>query len=256
MKGMVAVIQARLGSDRLAEKVLLPLGKKSVLSHVVSRVARAKTIDTVVVAIPDGPRDAQLKIWCHENGAEYILGPEEDVLTRYAIAARYYSARHVVRITADCPCIDPELIDEVVTAHQNACSDYTANTIVRSYPRGFDVEAMTVMALFTAEARAGQPHEREHVTPYLYQHPELFQLESITATEPFGDPNWRVCIDTVDDYRMLSKLWEQSHDAQGDFSSAREIVDYLSKHPEIPKINAQVRQKALIESQQISISLP
>jgi spore coat polysaccharide biosynthesis protein SpsF len=255
MNNVVAVIQARLGSHRLPEKVLLPLGKKSVLEHVVSRVARAWSIDKIVVAIPDSAQDKPLRQWCHEHWINFILGPEEDVLTRYAIAARQTGAKQIVRITSDCPCIDPRLIDNVVTAHIIAGSDYSSNVLTRTYPRGFDVEIVSAAALFRAEAEARNQYEREHVTPYFYQHPKRFRLKSVTAENFSGDPDWRLCIDTPDDYLMLCELWEKYHDTRGDFPSAQEIINCLSYHPEILQINAHVCQKPLTDLEQTPLRM-
>ncbi len=164
-------------------------------------------------------------------------------MARFALAARTHRADHVVRITADCPCVDPQVIDRVVSIHLASESDYASNTLHRSYPRGFDVEVFGAAALYRAQVEARTPHEREHVTPYIHQNPHSFSIISVTAPSWYGNPSWRVCLDTPEDYQMLCELWALCRDQHGNFPALWEIGRVLKRHPALLGINGHIRQK-------------
>jgi spore coat polysaccharide biosynthesis protein SpsF (cytidylyltransferase family) len=178
---ITAIIQARMGSTRLPGKVLMDLAGKTVLARVVSRLRRAERVDEIVVATTDSLADDAIVPECHQLKVEYFRGSENDVLDRYYQTARVCAAGAVVRITSDCPVIDPQLVDETIRLLQQQGGDYCSNVLPRTYPRGLDTEVFTVAALEQAWREARDPSEREHVTPYFYRHPELFRLVSLDA---------------------------------------------------------------------------
>ncbi|RME27405.1 MAG: hypothetical protein D6806_04690 [Deltaproteobacteria bacterium] len=242
---VVAIVQARMGSSRLPGKVLLELGGKTVIEQVVSRLRRASSLDDVVVAIPIGRRDDPLEAECSRIGAETIRGPEDDVLARYILAARATGADIVVRITSDCPCTDPDIVDLVMHRAISTCCDYASNTLQRSWPRGYDVEVVRTDALERAAARAVHEHEKEHVTPAIWQNPHLYSIEQVTAIPQAGNPDWRLCLDTPLDYAMLKMLWKVCADGEGKLPGAKEVIACLQKNPWLVAMNSGVRQKSL-----------
>jgi spore coat polysaccharide biosynthesis protein SpsF len=240
---IVAVIQARTGSSRLPGKVLADVGGRSMLARVVRRAGRAERLDGVVVATTDRPADDAIVAECRELGVTVFRGSEEDVLDRYQGAARATDAGVVVRITSDCPLIDPEVIDRVVAALLADDADYASNTLERTYPRGLDVEAVTAEALAQAWRKAQEPYQRVHVTPYLYQHPDRFRLRSVTSGVDAGHHRWTV--DTAEDLELVRALYSRLGN-DDDFGWRRALV-VVEAEPELADLNRRIRQKALEE---------
>jgi spore coat polysaccharide biosynthesis protein SpsF len=239
MTRTVAIIQARTGSTRLPGKVLLPLLGEPLLSHVVRRVARAASVDATVVATTTMSNDDAIVELGGREGWLVERGSEQDLLDRYLGAARAHGAERVVRITSDCPLIDPAVIDEVVGALAAAAADYASNTLdPRTFPRGLDVEAMTIAALEAADRADGDPASREHATPYLYRHPERFRLAGVRLSEDFSGHRWTV--DTPEDYDLVRRIY----DALGrDDFGWRDALRVVDEHPDWSELNRHVEQK-------------
>ena len=193
----VAIIQARMGSSRLPGKVLMDLGGQTVLERVVRRVQHCKYVDEIVVATSILPVDDEIVATCGQMDVPVFRGSESDVLDRFLMAADAHHADICVRITADCPLIDPGLSDEIIRLFKQANPpvDYASNKIPQSYPRGLDTEVFTIAALKRAWQNASLPYERAHVTIYIYEHPEQFKLLSITSDVERAD--WRWTLDTL-----------------------------------------------------------
>ena len=242
---VVAIVQARMGSTRLPGKALADLGGRPILEHVVRRVRRAATVDEVIVATTDRPADDAIESLCARLKVRCYRGDEEDVLRRFLGAIEGTRADVVVRVTADCPLLDPAVIDRVVRARARAKADYASNGLERSWPRGFDVEAVRVEALAVADRLARQPHEREHVTPAIYEHPDRFRVMNVLAPPGARAPELRVCVDTAEDLEVVRRIMAESEDPDG--LRDEEVVAFLQSHPDVRSINAHVRQKALGE---------
>lgn len=214
------VIQARLGSKRLPSKILLPLGDKPVLQHVVERCQR--TGYPVVVACPD--KD----ICSLANYARMTLGDhgnEGDVLGRFARTANNCVADCIVRITADCPLVDPQLIEAAVQAIRDG-ADYAGNTVERHWPRGCDVECFTTELLLQTHQNATDPYDREHVTPWM-QRWAASPVALEAPSRPLDAPNsWRWCLDTPRDAKWLTGLFTQYGDP-----SLEQAAAYSRMHP-------------------------
>jgi spore coat polysaccharide biosynthesis protein SpsF len=239
MPRVVAVIQARIGSTRLPGKVLLPLAGAPVLTRVVRRAARARSVDAVVVATTTQPPDMAIVDLARSEGWLVELGSEMDLLDRYVQAARAHRADVVIRITSDCPLIDPDVIDDTVHAFQAGNYDYASNTLEpRTYPRGLDVEVITTSALERAWRDDTDPAWREHATPYLYRHPELFRLLRVPA--PVDESRHRWTIDTPEDYDLISRIYEAF--GRDDFGW-REALAVVEAHPGWIDINREIAQK-------------
>jgi spore coat polysaccharide biosynthesis protein SpsF len=240
-----AIIQARMSSTRLPGKVLLPLGNNTVLGQVIQRVKSCRRLDEVIIATTDAPEDDAIVRECERLQTAWFRGSLTDVLARYHAAARARAVEVVVRITSDCPLLDNILLDTMVekfrAASQNAPGlDYLSNTLRRTYPRGLDAEIFTFAALKKSHEQAAADFEREHVTPYIYRHPELFRLFSYEAAEDHSDHRWT--LDTPEDYQLLQAVYQEFGRTEGLFSTAA-VLNFLRKYPELAKLNAHVEQK-------------
>jgi spore coat polysaccharide biosynthesis protein SpsF len=241
LRRTVAIIQARTGSSRLPGKVLMPLLGIPILTHIVERTRRAHLVDEVVVATTGLPSDDAIESLARTSGWALVRGSETDLLDRYLAAARAHAAEIVVRITSDCPLIDPELIDDVVRALTETAADYASNSLEpRTYPRGLDVEAMTRETLERAAIEDTNQARREHATPYIYRHPERFRLRGIANPVDLSDHRWTV--DTPEDFALVRRIY----DALGrDDFGWREALAVVEAHPEWSDINRHVRQKTV-----------
>lgn len=238
-----ALVQARMGSTRLPGKVLKPLGDDTVLGRVVTRLAACRTLRRVVVATSDSPTDDALVAHCRELDVAVLRGPEEDVLARFARIARELGSADVVRVTADCPFIDPHTVDRAVSLHLEGGADYTSNAHPRRYPVGLAVEVLRMAALAESDREAEHPEEREHVTPFVIRRPERYALVNFEPPEALCRPEYRITLDTPEDYRLIQELDAcVDHDA---LVPSRRIVELLDEHPELVAINAHIVQKKL-----------
>ena len=240
---ITAIIQARMGSTRLPAKVLKDIAGQSMLARVCRRACRAATIDEVVVATTTEPADEVVADECDRLGVACFRGSEDDVLDRYHHAAKRHGADAVVRITADCPLIDPNVVDRVVRRFLAARPDYASNTLTRTWPRGLDTEVFSTDALAHAHREATEPYERVHVTPYLYQHRERFRLLPVTCGEDLGALRWTV--DSAEDLQFVRAIYDRLGD---NAFSWREVLHVLAADPGIARLNERVRQKDLVEA--------
>ena len=238
---VVCVVQARMTSTRLPGKVLLPLAGRPVIDHVIARCRLARLVDEVVIAAPDLPSSAPLVEACHRLGVRYVGGPEHDVLERYRSAAERTEADVVVRVTSDCPLIEPVFIDGCVTELLASATtaepyDYFCNVEPRRLPRGLDVEVFTADVLRVAAAEATSPSDREHVTAYLRASGK-FRTGGLHLTRDYSHLRWT--LDTPDDLAMLERLFEAGN-GELDFATALRLC---KSDPSIAALNAHIDQK-------------
>lgn len=238
----VCIVQARMGATRFFGKSLKTVLDKPLLKFLIDRLQRAKAIDQIAIATTEDPRDDILVDHVKKWHIPVFRGSEQDVLTRFKNAANQFNADTIVRITADCPLIDPNLIDQIVNYYiEHASSyDYVSNTLERTYPRGMDVEVFSKKALDVAAAQAKSPAEREHVTLYLYHHPELFKLANIRSKE--DNSNYRWTVDTPEDFALISKMIEAVYPRKPNFTLA-DLLELIKMHPDWNAINAHIEQK-------------
>jgi spore coat polysaccharide biosynthesis protein SpsF len=197
---VTCIVQARMGSTRLPGKVLADLDGRPMLTFMLDRIA-GLPIDNLVVATTDASLDDAVEEAAHGVGVAVVRGPEHDVLARFGVALDAYPADVIVRLTADCPLVDPEVAANVIACQRDTMADYASNTLVRTYPDGLDVEVVTATALRTAIDEALEPAEREHVTPFIYRRPERFRLVTVTSGHDLGNERWTV--DTGDDLKFV-----------------------------------------------------
>lgn len=240
---VIAIIQARMGSTRLPGKVLRDIGGKTMLARVVRRAQRASLLDKVVVATTVQPADEAIVAECEDLQVPYFRGSEEDVLDRYYQTLQTYPAEIVVRITSDCPLIEPDVVDQVVRAFLNEQPDYASNTLEHTYPRGLDVEVASTEALSRAWREADVDYQRVHVTPYLYQNPKLFRLLSITADSSYSNYRWTV--DTPEDMEFVRAVYARL--GNEDTFTWLDVMRLLTEQPQLVELNRDVRQKSLRE---------
>jgi len=239
---VVAIIQARMASTRLPGKVLADIGGRSMLARVCRRVARAATVDRLVVATTVCPEDEVVVDECQRLAVACFRGSEHDVLDRYHQAVRTYEADAIVRITADCPLIDPNVIDLVVGEFLEERPDYAANTLRRTWPRGLDTEVTSAAALARADREATEPYQRVHVTPYIYQHPDRFRLLAVIGREDFSRHRWTV--DVPADLDFIREIYRRFDD---DTFCWRQVLRLIAEEPALAGVNGHVRQKHLLE---------
>jgi spore coat polysaccharide biosynthesis protein SpsF len=244
---IIAIIQARMSSTRLPGKVLLDLGGRPVLERMIERVKKAKTLAETVVATTTDPSDDPIVDLCRRIGSPIFRGSLPDVLDRYYQCALQYKAEYIVRLTGDCPLIDPELIDEVVYGLFDPPIDFSCNRLPppfgRTFPIGLDVEACTFQALETAWKNAKEKHDREHVMPYLYEIPGRFQVGQLQNDEDYGDMRWT--LDTPQDLELLRELIKRL-DGRNDFTW-EEVLDLFLQDPNLAKINSSVQHKTMFD---------
>jgi spore coat polysaccharide biosynthesis protein SpsF len=239
----VAIVQARMGSSRLPRKVLKDLGGATVLDRVLNRLGRSRLIQESLVATTTEPADDAIVEHCERAGRKIFRGSEQDVLDRYYQAAKSMDADAVVRITSDCPVIDPEVTDATIRAFLDRRADYASNTLVRSFPRGLDTEVMTMQALERAWHESTKPYEREHVTPYIYENPSKFKLHGIENDTDCSQHRWTV--DTPEDLQLLQAIYAR-FGGRDDFGW-REVLKLVEGNPSLAEINSRVAQKAVHE---------
>ena len=246
---VVAVIQARMSSTRLPGKVLKTASGRTMLDRMLERVRKSTMIDQVIVATTTDPSDNAIVRACHRYDTEVYRGSLLDVLDRYYQAAKQYQANIIVRLTGDCPLIDPRLIDDVVKALVDQQVDFACNRLpppfARTYPIGLDVEASTIAALENAWRNADQKHEREHVFPYLYAVPGRFKVIQLNHSENLGHLRWT--LDTPADLVLLRRVYRYFK-GRNDFSWL-EVLQLQRQKPALFTINAQVQHKTYLESE-------
>ncbi len=234
MTKIVTIVQARTGSTRLPGKVLLPLAGEPMILRMLERLRYSRLCGKTICATSDLPGDDAVERTCADAGYEVFRGDESDVLDRYYRAAGGSDAEVVVRCTGDCPLIDPQVVDSVLEKFLKGGHDYVSNIGVRTFPHGLDTEAMSFEALERAWSEAKLPQEREHVTLYIRNHPELFRLGNVERDPPLSRYRWTV--DHEEDYRLVSRIYEQLYREDRLFTTS-EIVALLERQPELCLMN-------------------
>lgn len=231
---VIAIIQARLGSTRLPRKVLLDLQGKTVLERVIERVSAASRVDKVVVATTGNVADTEIVDLCTRRSISVYAGSEDDVLDRYYQAALLFKADHYVRITADCPLMDPKVIDAVIAFHIKENADYSSNTLKETYPDGEDVEVFTFSSLEKAWNTAKLLSEREHVTPYIRKNPSLFKQANVACDRDLSKKRWT--LDQSEDYAFIRTIYD-SLCATDPLFGMDAILGFIEKDPSVEKVN-------------------
>lgn len=243
---VVIIVQARMGSMRLPGKVMKKVLGKALLEYLLERLQRVKTCNILCVATTIELGEEPILDVCARMDVKTFRGPEDDVLARYFLAAQELQADPIVRVTSDCPLIDPRELNKLIRYYLEYKDqyDYVSTDLIRSYPLGMGAEIFSFEALKKAYENAKTKPEREHVTPYLQRNPHLFRLGNVAYKEDQKDHRWTV--DTSEDFQLVSKIIENLYPVKPDFS-IQDILDLLKVNPEWENINSHVRQKVLGE---------
>lgn len=247
-----AIIQARMGSKRLPGKVMINIQGKPVLQLVVERVTQSNLINKVIIATSIESMNDNIRNFCVENNILVYSGSEDNVLDRFYQAAKINMVKQddiIVRITADCPLIDPEIIDKVIEEFQNKNADYAANVINPTFPDGLDCEALRFSTLIKVWENALLTSEREHVTLYIRNHPELFNIVSIENNMDLSKLRWT--LDEKEDLDLISSIYKNLYSINP-FFRLKDILNLLEEKPELNHINSKyVRNEGLLKSLEI-----
>ncbi|MER7169035.1 glycosyltransferase family protein [Micromonospora sp. NPDC000207] len=242
MTRIVGVVQARMGSSRLPGKVLRPLAGRSVLGRVVRAAADSGILADLVVATSTDEIDDPVVAECEKLSVPCHRGPVDDVLARFVGALDRHPGDAVMRFTADCPLLDPEIVAQVAQVYRAVPGlDYVSTSIARTLPRGLDVEIIRADVLRTLD-RIATDHHRVHVTSYAYTHPELFRVLGVTLTPDRSD--LRLTLDTAEDWALVQAVTEHFGDVSVPLAK---LADWLTGQPALRSLNAGVRQKRLEE---------
>tara|TARA_Y100001958_G_C21244993_1_gene574446 strand:+ start:3316 stop:4095 length:780 start_codon:yes stop_codon:yes gene_type:complete len=232
---IIAIIQARSGSTRLPGKVLLKLNSKSVIRHVFERVKASELLSDVYVATTVLKEDLSIVNECSTYGVGVFCGSENDVLDRYYQLSKLLKPTHIVRITADCPLIDPKVIDLVIKSHIDSEADYTSNTLDVPYPDGQDVEIFTFSSLQKAWKNAKLLSEREHVTPYIKLDEKNFVINKILSNEKYS--NYRWTLDEKEDFDLIKIIFDELYERNPLFTMD-DIINFLNNNEHLLSINS------------------
>ena len=243
---VAAIVQARMRSTRLPGKVMALISNKPMLQHIVERLQASCEVGTIIIATTTLEEDDVLDRFARQTGFPCYRGEEQDVLARYYGAAVKFNVEVIVRICSDDPLIDPRIIDRVVQRHLGSSADYTSTGVSRMFPLGLDVEVFDYQALARAYREARQEYEREHVTPYIYMHPEIFELQSVEAAGKLRRPDLRLTVDTEEDLKLIREIFSYLH-RDGEVFDSEHVIDLLDENPNLVAINAHVKQKRLGE---------
>lgn len=238
---IIAIIQARMGSSRLPGKVMKDLYGKSVLAHDIERVKQSKFIDDIIIATTTHKNDDIIEKEALICGVKCYRGSEDDVLSRYYYAAKEYEADIIIRITSDCPLIDPFILDDVIVFFQENNYDIVTNAGIdpsqRTYPRGLDVEIFSFAKLEEAFEKAKEPYQHEHVTPFIYEFGTVGNFKN-----DIDYSMYRWTLDTDEDWELIQKIYYYLYKGSHNFYF-KDILDVICRYPELPKINEHVEQK-------------
>lgn len=242
-KNILCLVQARMGSSRLPGKVMTTINGKPMIGIIMESLKKSKLIDKSLVATSKSHKDDILVNYLKKNKIDYYRGSEDDVLGRFYHAAKKENAGLIIRISADCPLVDPEIVDRVIEKALKYNSDYCSNGEIRTFPLGYDVEVITFETLSRMYKNTKDPDDREHVTLFINRNPNLFKIESIMAPKNKQHPEWRVCVDTKEDLHLIKEIFR--HYKKKKIIKYNDVIDLLLKHPELVKINEKVRQKII-----------
>lgn len=238
---ILAILQGRLSSTRLPGKVLLDLHGKPMILRQLERLQHSKSIDKLVVATSTDPSDDELADVLIASGVEVRRGPLDDVVERFGIVVDEFRPTHIVRLTADCPLTDVDVIDSVISTHIESGSDYTSNVLEPTFPDGLDVECFTSQAFSELRNTELSVQEREHMTLGMYSHPERFSLYSITQSPDRSNLRWTV--DVKEDLEFVRIVFDQLYSEERMFGQL-DILELLKRHPELSRTDEEVARNS------------
>ena len=241
---IVITIEARMLSSRLPGKVLRPILGRPMLALMIERLQRVKNVAAIVVATTVDPSCDPIETLARELGVSCFRGSEDDVLDRVLQAARAAEADLIVETTGDCPLIDPAVIDVMIADFLAGGADYVANILQPTWPRGMDVQVFPRAVLERVAQLTNDPADREHVSLYIYEHPETFRLRNVVSGLPADVAELRLTVDTREDFALVTRIYEALYVGNPRFGMM-EILALFAEHPDWREINRAVQQKAV-----------
>jgi len=235
MSNISAIIQARIGSTRLPGKVLMKLNEDTVLSLLLKQLKHSKFLTEIIIATTTNPEDDVIEKFAISNNIKLFRGDSDNVLDRYYQCAKKFSLTHIVRITADNPLIDPDMIDQAIKKYSTFNYDYLTNSIDRTFPNGTEVEIFSFNALEVAWKNAKKKSEREHVTPYFYNNPNKFKIYHFKQKN--DQSKFRYTIDRKEDYDLVVEILSKIKTRP---IKTSDIIDLLTNTPELLKLNSHI----------------
>lgn len=247
MGKVFCIVQARMGSERLQGKVIKPILNRPMVIYTLDRLKKSKYIDEMILATSLMERELPLVEICEQYGYKVFRGSESNVLKRYIDAAESFGASEndvIIRVTGDCPLVDPIIVDNVITKFLSNTYDYVRLDVPDTFVRGFDVEIFSLKALKKINSLLNNIGEemhmyKEHVTLYMYKHPKEFKIGYVRGDEIYLRP-YRLCVDTEEDFKLVENIYKYFND---EFVSAKTVIEYLDKNSEIAQINNNIKQK-------------
>jgi spore coat polysaccharide biosynthesis protein SpsF (cytidylyltransferase family) len=239
------IIQARMGSTRLPGKVMMAVSGKPLIGHMIDRLRQAKLVDRIIVATSTDSSNDGMCDYLKNIGIDVFRGSEDDVLERFYLAAKLYDLKYIVRLTADCPLVDPQIVDRFISEYFTQKADYLASG--QTWAEGLDTEVFSFPLLETAYKNARKSSEREHPTLYFHNHPQLFNI--VKSLSPTDDSKYRITVDEPQDLEVVKHVFQALYKDGASYFGINEIKSYLDKHPEIYKNNSSIiRNEGLIKS--------
>jgi len=241
---IVITIEARMLSTRLPGKVLRTILGRPMLALMIERLKRVKKAAAIMVATTVDPSCDVIEALAHELGVGCFRGSEDDVLDRVLQAARAAQADLIVETTGDCPLLDPAVIDRMIDEFLRGDFDYVANVLRPTWPRGMDVQVFPRAVLERVAQLTNDPADREHVSLYIYEHPEIFRLHNVESGLPAEAADLRLTVDTPEDFALVTRIYEALYASNPHFGMP-EILELFERHPEWRDINRTIQQKAV-----------
>ena len=242
----LAIVQARTSSSRLPGKVLKPLEGEPMILRQLERVARASSLDQIVVATSDHETDDPLAQLLQSHDIDVVNGPLDDVLHRFVLSLDTHPADVVVRLTADCPLISPAVIDQVVEAFHAGSADYLSNTMEPTYPDGLDVEVVTANALRYVDEHTEDEHEREHVTLGVYRRTDGFIIDNFRDPSGADHSDLRWTVDTAEDYAFVEAVYRDLYPRDPAFEYS-DVLNFVNANPHLRRSAADSARNAALD---------
>ncbi len=239
---IVATIEARMTSSRLPGKVLMKAVGKPMLELMVERLRRVPSLDGIVIATTVNTTDDPIVELAERLGVGCFRGSEDDVLVRVLDAARANNIDIIVETTGDCPLIEPELIEICIREYLQGGADYVSNVIERTYPIGMDAQVFATDILADVAARTDDINDHEHVSLYIYRHPEIYRLKNVPAPPELSRPKLALTLDTAEDFGLIQRIFEGLYHKNPAFGLG-DILEFLDQNPKLLKINQHIRRK-------------
>lgn len=244
MSKVLCIIQARMSSTRLPGKVVKDLLGKPMLVQMIERLSRSKEIDQLVVATSNKPADDQIEKVLQSCSIPVFRGDEDDVLTRFIETLEQFGGDIVVRLTGDCPLIDPDIVDQSIICYKELQGeyDYLRVDVPQTFTRGFDAEVFGADLLREIDKLGKEPADREHVTYYINQHPDQYRIYRLEGEGVLNRPQYRLSVDTPEDFAVVEKVYQALYH-ENPYFTAKDVITFLDEHPEIANLNNHIVQK-------------